>query len=77
MIPYVKHTEFILNASGYLRLAARSPEAEMGEQSCAGLQLNFCPFSSWKLMFAELHVTERWETTEIRVAGIEILIFGV
>lgn len=49
----------------------------MGEQNCTGLQLKFCPFNSWKLVFAELHVLERWETTEVRVAGVEIRMFGV
>lgn len=29
-----------------MRHATASPEAETGEQNFAGLQLNFCPFSS-------------------------------
>ena len=51
--------------------------AETREQSYPGSRLDFCTFSSWKLVFAELRVLERWETTEIRVAAIEIHMFGV
>lgn len=55
-----------------MRHAATSPDAETGEQSFAGLQLNCCPFSSWNLLFAELR---SGAVAVITVAGIEIHMF--
>lgn len=59
-----------------MRHAATSSEAKTEEQSVAGLQLNFSPFSSWNLLFAELCSGEVRNSCD-HSACIEICVYRV